>query len=46
MHLLYVYFSEKRPLHASNRQAAHPEEALFTVYADYGMYHASTVTTY
>ena len=36
MHFLYVFCSEKRPLHVSNRQALHPQEALFTVYADIG----------
>ena len=33
MHFLYVFYSEKRPLHVSNRQALHPQDALFTVYA-------------
>ena len=37
-------FTLKSHLHASNRQAVHPQEALFTVYADIGMEHASTVT--
>ena len=33
-------FTLKSPLHVSNRQAVHPQEALLTVYADIGMYHA------
>ena len=33
----------KLPLHVSNRQAVHPQEALVTVYADIGTYHAYTV---
>ena len=45
MHFLYVFFSVKRPVHVSNRQAVHPQEALFTVYADIGTYHAATVTS-
>ena len=44
-HFLYVVYSEKCPLHVSNRQAVHPQEALFTVYADIGTYHVSTVTS-
>ena len=45
MHFLYVFHSEKRPLHILNRQAIHSQEALFTVYADIGMYHASIMTS-
>ena len=33
-----MHFTLKGPLHVSNRQAVHPQEALFTVYADIGMY--------
>ena len=39
----FMYFALKRLLHVSNRQAVHPQEALFTVYADIGMYHAYKV---
>ena len=28
MHFLYVFHSEKGPLHVSNRQAVHPQKAL------------------
>jgi hypothetical protein len=38
--LLYVVHPEKCPLHVSNGQTVHPQEALFTVYADIGTYHA------
>ena len=44
MNILYLFYSEKRPLHVSNRQAVHPQDALSTVHADIAMYHASTVT--
>ena len=43
MHFLYVFYCAKCPLHVSNRQAVHPQETLFSVYADIGMYHAYTV---
>ena len=40
MHFLYVFYSEEPPVHVSNRQAVHPQEARFTIYAAIGTYHA------